>query len=80
MDHKSSGSFQLDQGFPNFTSDIGCVSLGVTLLLYVVAATKVVSLTLVIERAHEGHVLKAQSLVYFVNGELTKSKARYPHI
>jgi hypothetical protein len=50
------------------------------LLLYIVATTRVVSATLVVEREEEGHALKEQHPIYFISEVLSDSKTRYPHI
>lgn len=55
-------------------------NLGETLLLYVAATAQVVSAALVVERESEGHVLKVQRPIYFINKVLTEFKARYPQI
>jgi len=53
---------------------------GEPLLLYIVATMQVVSATLVVEREEEGHALKVQCPVYFINKVLLDSKTRYPQI
>ena len=50
------------------------------LLLYIAAFTYMVSVVLVVERESEGHVLKVQRLVYFINEVLIESWTRYPQI
>jgi hypothetical protein len=50
------------------------------LLMYVVATTKVVSATLVVEREEAGHALKVQCPIYFISEVLADSKTRYPQI
>ena len=55
-------------------------SKGETLLLYTTATPCTVSVALVVEREEEGHVLKVQWLVYFINEVLSNSKARYPRV
>ena len=47
-------------------------------LLYLAATNHVVSAALVVEREEQGHALKAQHPVYFVNKVLTNTKSRYP--
>ena len=51
---------------------------GEPLLLYIVASTKAVSATLVVEREEEGHTLKVQCPVYFISEVLSDSKTHYP--
>ena len=53
---------------------------GESLLLYIAATTQVVSATLVVEREEEGHALKVQHPVYFINEVLSNSKTPYPQI
>ena len=50
------------------------------LLLYIVATTQVVSVTLVVEREEDGHTLKVQCPMYFISEVLSKSKTCYPQI
>ena len=53
---------------------------GEPLLLYIMATTQVVSATLLVEREEEGHALKVQCPMYFINEVLSDSKTRYPQI
>ena len=53
---------------------------GESLLLYIAAATQVVSAALVVEREEEGHALKVQRPVYFISEVLSDSKTHYPQI
>ena len=53
---------------------------GESLLLYIAATTQVVSTALVVEREEEGHTLRAQRPVYFINEVLSDSKTRYSQI
>ena len=55
-------------------------SNGESLLLYIAATTQVVSAALVVEQEEEGHALKVQRLVYFINEVLSDSKTRYSQI
>jgi hypothetical protein len=48
------------------------------LLLYIMATMQVVSAALVVEREEEGHTLKVQCPMYFVNEVLSNSNTRYP--
>jgi hypothetical protein len=50
------------------------------LLLYISSMTHVVSTTLVIERAKEGHAYPMQHSVYFISEVLRPSKIRYPQV
>jgi hypothetical protein len=47
------------------------------LLLYLAAATHVVSTSIVVERQEDDHAYPVQRPVYFVNKVLSESKARY---
>ena len=49
-------------------------------LLYVSCMTHVVSTTLVVERAEEGHTYPVQHPVYFISEVLGPSKKKYPHV
>ena len=53
---------------------------GESLLLYIAATTQVVSVALVVEREEEGHTLKVQCHVHFINMVLSDSKTRYSQI
>ena len=48
------------------------------LLLYLAATNHVVSAALVVEREEQGHALKVQQPVYFVNEVLTDTKITVP--
>ena len=50
------------------------------LLLYISCTTHVVSTTLVIEHAEEGHAYPVQHPVYFISEVLGPSKIRYPQV
>ena len=50
------------------------------LLLYIAATSTVVSTTIVVERAEEGHTYKVQRPIYYISEVLSDSKARYPHV
>ena len=53
---------------------------GESLLLYIAATTQVVSTALVVEREEEGHALKVQRPMYFINEVLSDSETRYYQI
>ena len=53
---------------------------GESLLLYIAATTQVVSVALVVEREEEGHALKVQRPMYFINEVLSDSETRYYQI
>jgi hypothetical protein len=50
------------------------------LLLYISCTTHVVSTSLVVERAEEGHAYPVQLPVYFISEVLGPSKIRYPQV
>jgi hypothetical protein len=50
------------------------------LLLYISCTTHVVSTTLVVERAEEGHTYPVQHPIYFISEILGPSKIRYPQV
>jgi hypothetical protein len=50
------------------------------LLIYVVAATQVVSAAVIVERREEGHALLIQRPVYFISEVLSETKTRYLQI
>jgi hypothetical protein len=50
------------------------------LLLYISCTTHVVSTTLVVERAEEGHTYPVQHPVYFISEVLGPSKKKYPQV
>jgi flavoprotein len=52
-------------------------AIGESLLLYVAAMTQVVSATVVVERAEEGHALLVQRPVYFISEVLWDTKVHY---
>jgi hypothetical protein len=49
-------------------------------LIYVAAATQMVSAAIVVERLEEGHALPIQRPVYFISEVLSETKVRYPQI
>ena len=40
----------------------------------------VVSTTIIVEQAEEGHVYKVQRPIYYISEVLSESKAKYPHV
>jgi hypothetical protein len=50
------------------------------LLFYISCTTHVVSTTLVVERAEEGHAYPVQHPIYFISEVLRPSKIRYPQV
>jgi hypothetical protein len=50
------------------------------LLLYISCMTHVVSITLVVKRAEEGHAYPVQHHVYFISEVLEPSKIKYPQV
>jgi hypothetical protein len=50
------------------------------LLLYISCTTHVVSITLVVEQAEEGHAYPVQHPVYFISEVLGPSKKKYPQV
>jgi hypothetical protein len=56
------------------------LATGESLLLYVTTTTQVVSATIVIERAEEGHALLVHRPVYLISEVLSDTKVRYPQI
>ena len=53
---------------------------GEHLLLYITTTTQVVCAALVVEREEEGHALKVQRPMYFINEVLSDSKTCYSQI
>ena len=49
-----------------------------TLLIYIVATSRIISTAIVVERAEEGHVYKVQRPVYYISEVLSESKVLYP--
>jgi hypothetical protein len=49
---------------------------GKTMLVYIAATNRVVSMTIVVEREEVGHVYKIQQPVYFISEVLNESKTR----
>ena len=49
-----------------------------TLLIYIVATSRVVSTAIVVEREEVGHTYKVQHPVYFISEVLNEPKTRYP--
>ena len=53
---------------------------GETLLVYIAAINRVVSMAIVVEREEVGHAYKVQRSVYFISEVLNESKTRYPQV
>ena len=51
-----------------------------TLLLYIAATNRVVSMAMVVERDEPSHVYKVHRPIYFISEVLNESKTRYPQI
>ena len=49
-----------------------------TLLIYIVATSRIVSTAIIIERKEARHAYKVQRPVYFISEVLNESKTRYP--
>ena len=49
-----------------------------TLLIYITATSRVVSIAIVVKREEVGHTYKVQCLVYFISEVLNESKTHYP--
>jgi hypothetical protein len=50
------------------------------MMLYIAAASMVVSAAIMVEREEEGRVYKVQQLVYYISLVLSDFKIRYPHV
>ena len=53
---------------------------GETLLIYIAATNRVVSMAIIVEREEVGHAYKVQRPLYFISKVLNESKARYPQV
>ena len=51
-----------------------------TLLIYIAATSRVVSIAIVVEREEAGHAHKVQRPVYFISEVLNEPKTRYPQV
>ena len=51
-----------------------------TLLIYITATSRVVSIAIVVKREEVGHTYKVQPPVYFISEVLNESKTRYPQV
>ena len=51
-----------------------------TLLIYIAATNRVVSMAIIVEREEVGHAYKVQCPIYFISEVLNESKARYPQV
>ena len=49
-----------------------------TLLIYIAATSRIVSIAIVVECEEAGHTYKVQRLVYFISEVLNEPKTRYP--
>jgi hypothetical protein len=54
--------------------------LGETLLIYIVATSRVVSMAIVIECEEAGHAYMVQRPIYFISEVLNESKTWYPQV
>ena len=51
-----------------------------TLLIYIAATSRVVSMAIVVEREESRHAYKVQHPVYFISEVLNEAKTRYPQV
>ena len=51
-----------------------------TLLIYITATSRVISIAIIIEHEEVGHAYKVQCPVYFICEVLNESKTRYPQV
>ena len=51
-----------------------------TLLIYIAATSRIVSIAIVVEREEVGHAYKVQHPVYFISEVLNEAKTRYPQV
>jgi hypothetical protein len=83
VDHRGIGSSRGTGKVPDYTTstqDTTPNQPAEDLLLYISYTTHVVSTTLVVERAEEGHTYPMQHPVYFISEVLGPSKTKYPPV
>ena len=51
-----------------------------TLLIYIAATSRVISIAIIIEREEVGHAYKVQRSVYFISEVLNEPKTHYPQV
>ena len=51
-----------------------------TLLIYIAATSRIVSIAIVVKRKEARHAYKVQHPVYFINEVLNESKTHYPQV
>ena len=51
-----------------------------TLLIYIVATSRIISTAIIVEHEEAGHANKVQRLVYFISKVLNESKICYPQV
>ena len=51
-----------------------------TLLIYIAATSRVVSIAIIVEREEVVHAYKVQRPIYFISEVLNESKTRYPQV
>ena len=56
------------------------LQLDETLLIYITATSRVVSMAIAVEREEAGHAYKVQHTVYFISEVINEPKTRYPQV